>query len=370
MKLIRLSNELELADAVSTHKQIVIYGVGQIAQELWEYLSFVGESHRVAHFIVTNLENSKLKMRGLPVLEVKMLVERPDCLCLVAVDELYHSEIIELLMKNKVNNTVALVRKNLRKELTDIVGAHLSDKDKENVLIKLSNFAAKWRTTADTDQKNEMLREIYIKCGYKKYVKDLKIPECSKYDILFVSLPGGNISSPFLTVPCLAGKLQARGISSYQIELLYSSVPLKASQHMCLNQLENISKKLENTNISPILDTIFKLQLLPILIDCPKKIIGIDVMGEGKFIPACLTAQLLKAISHHTQIVMVGSCADKFAISHYQPKSDIYNYFDYVVLGEGETAFYELYRYVMEDPLSLSLDQIPNLTSRIGRRLR
>lgn len=67
-------------------------------------------------------------------------------------------------------------------------------------------------------------------------------------------------------------------------------------------------------------------------------IVGISVTSREQFLPACLLAQICRMLRSDIKIIMGGSCADIFMNSAYPSKRDIYDYFDYVIIGEGETA--------------------------------
>lgn len=89
------------------------------------------------------------------------------------------------------------------------------------------------------------------------------------------------------------------------------------------------------------------------------EIIGISVTGTNQFLPACKLASILKKIKPTAKLIMGGSCADLFVESLYPSKREIYEYFDYVVVGEGETATLNLFKCLKTN--SRDITTVPNV---------
>lgn len=86
-------------------------------------------------------------------------------------------------------------------------------------------------------------------------------------------------------------------------------------------------------------------------------VIGISITSASQFIPGCAIARLIHEIKPETKVIFGGSCADIFVNSDYKNKTDIYRYFDYVIVGEGETAILKL----LESMQGGDVEDIPNL---------
>lgn len=92
---------------------------------------------------------------------------------------------------------------------------------------------------------------------------------------------------------------------------------------------------------------------------CLPKVVGISVTSMEQFIPGCVMADFVRKCSPETKIIFGGSCADLFIKSSYPKKQDIKQYFDYFVVGEGETALVKLMDYLVRG--QGALENIPNL---------
>lgn len=89
-------------------------------------------------------------------------------------------------------------------------------------------------------------------------------------------------------------------------------------------------------------------------------IVGISITSTGQFVYGCAVAKIIKRVLPHVKIIFGGSCADVFFKSKYANKKDIFRYFDYAVIGEGETAVIKLVQAILD---STSTENIPNLIS-------
>lgn len=88
-------------------------------------------------------------------------------------------------------------------------------------------------------------------------------------------------------------------------------------------------------------------------------IVGVSVTSTRQFLPACRLAGIIRKVKPGVKLLLGGSCSDLFVESLYPSKREIFNYFDYVIVGEGETAVWKLCRYLQGD--NVPLDTIPNL---------
>lgn len=88
------------------------------------------------------------------------------------------------------------------------------------------------------------------------------------------------------------------------------------------------------------------------------RVVGISITSTCQFIPGCILAKVIKHCRPDVEIIFGGSCADIFVKSSYPHKTDIKKYFDYIIIGEGETALVGLMRYFEG---KTALETIPNL---------
>ena len=88
-------------------------------------------------------------------------------------------------------------------------------------------------------------------------------------------------------------------------------------------------------------------------------IVGISVTSLEQLLPACKLAEIFRAVRPDIKLIMGGSCASLFMTSLYEEKRDIYKFFDYVIVGEGETAIVQLYEHLSAGMHKLC--DIPNM---------
>lgn len=115
------------------------------------------------------------------------------------------------------------------------------------------------------------------------------------------------------------------------------------------NMKKNAFINLLETLLSDSLETIYEKK---------PKILGFSVTSSFQFLTACEIAKLFREFLPDTQFLFGGSCADLFVRSAYKNKLEIYKYFDYILIGEGETALKELLRYTGH---KTNIDKVPNL---------
>ena len=128
----------------------------------------------------------------------------------------------------------------------------------------------------------------------------------------------------------------------------YGLILMKDILPINFNVKWNIEEEIEKRNYLSLYKSFNKLLDEGSL---PRKtrIIGISITGTGQFMHGCVLAALLKNIYKDVSIVMGGSCADYFMNSHYYQKKDVFSFFDYVMVGEGETSLYSLYKCLNEN---------------------
>lgn len=142
------------------------------------------------------------------------------------------------------------------------------------------------------------------------------------------------------------------------VDTFYSNLSSLDSVMINFDQCENLKKAVDEYCCSNFLDEIISKKIISVFQGLPP-IIGLSITGVGQFLPACLFAKIIKEVCPDKIIIMGGSCADLFVRSQYKMKSDIYNYFDYIIVGEGETAISMLMNCLLNK--QKKFDEIPNL---------
>lgn len=141
------------------------------------------------------------------------------------------------------------------------------------------------------------------------------------------------------------------------LESFYSRIYFFDLTDIDFDKCTNLDSAIHQWYSRNLLDTLCTEKLIRIFSNIPK-VVGISITSTCQFIPGCILAQLVKKCRPDVKIILGGSCADLFANSSYPHKTDIKKYFDYIIIGEGETALVGLMRYFDG---KADLSTIPNM---------
>ncbi len=158
-------------------------------------------------------------------------------------------------------------------------------------------------------------------------------------------------------------KLQYQNLNEIQrgvIDLFYQNILSLDDKNINFNTLKSIHDAIQAESWNVFLEMLLSRGVLSAFADLPD-LIGISVTSAHQFLPACFLAELLKQVKPNVKIIFGGSCADLFVESLYPSKNEIYDYFDYIIVGEGETAVWKLIRYIKGE--KLPIEEIPNLVT-------
>lgn len=141
------------------------------------------------------------------------------------------------------------------------------------------------------------------------------------------------------------------------LEAFYSKIYSFDLTNIDFDRCKNLASEINQWNARNMLETLYTEDLKKIFSGIPK-VVGISITSTCQFIPGCILAELIRKCRPDVKIIFGGSCADLFANSSYPKKTDIKKYFDYIIIGEGETAIVGLMHYFSNKG---ALDTIPNL---------
>ena len=142
------------------------------------------------------------------------------------------------------------------------------------------------------------------------------------------------------------------------INVFYTKIYRMHLQEFNFDHCDNLDQQVEQCLTPAFLGTLCEERILEELRTLPQ-VVGISITGTGQFLLGCAIAKLIKASDPSIQIIFGGSCADLFVKSRYPRKTDLRQYFDYVMVGEGETAITQLMGHIQAR--ETALQDIPNL---------
>ncbi|MSU07777.1 radical SAM protein [Veillonellaceae bacterium WCA-693-APC-5D-A] len=177
-----------------------------------------------------------------------------------------------------------------------------------------------------------------------------------KKDVWFFSQD----SFPFREIKqrsCDFNKIQLGVLTAFYDEILNME-----SSFIDFDSVKSIIDDEDNFLCSNLFETILQEKIWKRLTQ-KRCLYGISVTSVGQFLPACKIAKLIKRIHKGAKVVIGGSCVDVFLRSDCCCKIDLHRYFDYVIVGEGESALCSLYDYSNNVSKGIELDimDIPNL---------
>ena len=131
------------------------------------------------------------------------------------------------------------------------------------------------------------------------------------------------------------------------VEVFYQDIYLQVSDYVDLEKEKDIHNTITPKCKNLIMQSIYEFGLVKMFFEAPP-IVGISITTPAQLGSGCYIAQLLRAVRPDIKLIAGGSCIDLFLNSSYESKRDIFDYFDYLLYGEGETAFSQLYQVIVK----------------------
>ena len=206
----------------------------------------------------------------------------------------------------------------------------------------------KWKEAADICTSKEFYKnniENYRKnpyISYKEFMEDMWFFKKDRFDIDLVKRK----------------YLDMNSVQKRVLDAFYRNIYNLDASSFDFDQCQNLENAVEYYIQSNFLEEITSNEIVPIFKNLPK-ILGFSITSMEQFLPACLLAKIVKDIWPEKIIIMGGSCADLFIKCQYEKKTDIYKFFDYIIVGEGETAISLLMDFLIKG--QGNCDEIPNL---------
>lgn len=395
------SNLMQLDKFLDSHSEICLYGTGRMSELFYRYLELKKCVSKLSLYIVSDVSYMSIRTRHqIPLIDIDEYQNKYlDKFIFVAVGEQYHQAIKNELERRGIYFYVLLTN-SLWSKISSYVHAnqekeflkHLKDSShyatwREDILLlappywdAFSPFSAIPSLVAALKKSGIHVHQIDlgIECFHtllrnnwektacfflsEQYYQNKVVPyknnPYKNWDDYTRSLwffqgtmfPFEKVKTEYFTLNII----QRGVLVDFFTKLLETdSVAINFN-----NQSETIQQYIRDKSWYNLIETLNQEWLCKKLSVIPK-IVGIAATGRMQFLSACKLAELIKLYSPSTRCVLGGSCADLFMSSLYINKTDIFNYFDYVIVGEGETALHKLYRHIAYQ--DVTLDNIPNL---------
>lgn len=190
---------------------------------------------------------------------------------------------------------------------------------------------------------NQVMKEYENNCypSYEQYKNDMWFFQAEEFNVALVK-------ERYFTLNAVQKRV---------LEAFYSRIYAFDLNNIDFDHCKSLDSAINQWYSRNMLDTLYTEDLKEMFCQIPK-VVGISITSTCQFIPGCILAELIKRCRPDVKIILGGSCADLFINSSYPKKTDIKKYFDYIIIGEGETALVGLMRYFEGKE---SLEAIPNL---------
>ena len=400
----------DLDNFMPAQEQVSVFGTGVMSENLYEYLYQKNWIKKIKVFIVTNPCTDSYK--GIQVLSVEQAgILCGDIPCLVAVNEALYSEVIKALKNNGIIDFYLVDRTILS------TTRYFAEGDSENILAK--RFYEHCKSLVDKKYQKYKILLLSIPF-WDVYSPFSAVPS------LIGALSANGISAHQIdlgiecfhvllenTWKCAVAKFFTfeyyeqnvctyignpyKSFEEYQSDLWFLSGSCFSLDEVrqaydAMNDVQrgvlhdffakllfeeggsvnfedadfNIQQSIEHVSWVILWKTLLKEKNLLLFSNLPP-IVGIAATGLNQFLSACKMATIVRKVAPKTKIVLGGSAADLFMDSFYQSKEEIFQYFDFIVIGEGETAVTKLCRYLESGQGKLK--DIPNLAylSSLGK---
>lgn len=402
--------ELKTAEDVKqflkNEENVYLYGGGVICRCFLEMASGMGMLDKIRKIFETYKALDKDSIMGISVVSFCPEEMSPETPVILTVSEKYRKE-IELLLEGKVKKMVPL---SLAMEESLIAGHKRAEQEKIDVLIERAREAIR-KGQKETEKKGKAdilffsppywdgyspfsavpclaaslknenykvdqidlgihciwhllskdwkqaakrcVSEMFFDESVKKYRRnEYKTYEQFRKDMWFFHGEEYDISE----VKAKYQELNAvqRGV----IDTFYTEIYQEDLTYINFDQCIDLDQEIREKVRLNFWETLCSDKFLKLLEALPG-VIGISIISTCQFLPGCALAKLIKESRPDIKIIFGGSCADLFAQSNYKNKADINRYFDYIIVGEGETAMSYLMKYIYKGKGEIK--EIPNL---------
>lgn len=389
----------ELKQIIDKQDSLYLYGAGSVGKKLISALGEIAQLNKIQAVLVSCIEE-KRSVDNIPVVEYKKnLIE--DEIIIIATTA-YSKEIFDCLKKDGIHNAIVLAP-----DFENVLDKFLQEQkvkriySKKNELLQefkaiqgKSNYDIAFVTPPYWDMYSPFsavpcLKAKLVQEGYSVYQIDIGIIN-THYAI---KKYGNKVAEQLLNSKCYEEliccydknpytsyeqyvedmdflqdenfdikniKTRYRNMNFVQkcvVDIFYQNIYSQNVRTVDFDNCISIVDSVERYNFEFIWDIFEDESVRKLFCELPA-IIGISITSPSQFLSGCLLAQFIHQINPETKIIFGGSCADLFVNSEYPKKYDIYEYFDFVLIGEGETAITKTLQYIKGE---IGVSEIPNL---------
>lgn len=394
-----LNNIQELEQWIIKQNKIYLYGAGKICAKLIEKILYMNLHDTIQNILLTEMSQNFKQLYDIDTMEFDQTAISHETPILIAVLGPFKKEIVSSLQQQNINNFVllkdtfeTLLNEDLNRLKAPVLKKNIYDysrtmpKKPEKDILFLSPpywdfrspFSAIPCLTAElrrngysVDQYDigiycihhliherwkEAAEQCLTKSFYEKIFKEYENNTYSSYDE-FKNDMWFFQGESFDIFRVKNRYFELNAVQKRVLEAFYSRIYAFDLTDIDFDICENLTDTIDQWHSRNMLETLCTGDLKEIFVNIPK-VVGISITSTCQFIPGCILAELVRKCRPDAKIILGGSCADLFANSNYPRKTDIKKYFDYIMIGEGETALVNLMRFFNHET---ALDTVPNL---------
>lgn len=397
--MIEFSNIQEFEQWLIEQNKIYLYGAGKICDKLLQKIHHMGLNDTVQSILLSDISPDCKTLFGIKAIKFNKNKISLDIPILLAVTGLPKEEIKSFLQQQNINNFALLTddfenqlneslnqleAPELKKRLYDYSQNNLTQAQNDILFLSPpywdfhSPFSAvpclaaelrqngysvsqydigihcvhqlirtKWKEAAEYCLTESFYNSTFkgyennVYQSYTEYRHDLWFFQEKEFDVSLIK----------------SRYFELNAVQKRVLEVFYDKIYFFDLTDIDFNKCKDLETSINQWHSRNMLETLYTDELKEIFTNIPK-VVGISITSTCQFIPGCILAELIRQCRPDVKIILGGSCADLFANSSYPRKTDIKNFFDYIIIGEGETALVGLMRYFngKED-----LEAIPNL---------
>ena len=397
--MIELINIQEFEQWIFEQDKIYLYGAGKMCDKLLKKICLLGLDNKVQKILLSEISENFQKLCGFETEKFNKDNISSVIPILLAVSGPARKEIIQSFQQQNINDFVTLVddfedqlnenlnqieRSRLWESLSHYAQNNISTSEKDILLLSPPywDFHAPFsavpclvaelrRNGYSVDQYDvgihcmhylikhtwkEAAEQCLTKSFYEKRFKEYEKNTYQSYaeyknDMWFFHAEEFDINL------VKRRYFELNAVQRRVLECFYSQIYSYDLSDIDFEHCENLALEIGKWYLGNMFKTLQGEELKKIFCNLPK-VVGISITSTCQFIPGCILAELIKNCRPDVKIIFGGSCADIFVKSSYPHKTDIKKYFDYLIVGEGETALIGLMRYFEG---KTSLESIPNL---------
>lgn len=394
-----------LISMIEKYESIYLYGAGKVSLEIIHILKAIDNSDKIKKVFVSKVDVDS-QMTYCDVCKFNVDIVNKDIPIIIAVSVKYRNEIKNILEHNNINNYLVLGEKfeesikncllkikikNLRKEIDNAFLQRNTDKisNCQNDILFFSPpywdtyapFSAVPCLKAKLEQEGYQVGQVDLgiisihnllennwrtqaeyflsEQFYNDQIKEMEwnsFPDYESYKNVMWFFKENNRQ----IFPLNAVKKNYYNFNTVQkrvLESFYDSIYYLDTSAIDFDTCISIENALEEYTSVNFYEVLCRKEIKNILMALPN-VIGISIVSTCQFIPGCILAKIIKENRPEIKIIFGGSCADLFVKSKYKNKTDIKKFFDYILIGEGETAITMLLKHIKT---GMDIGNVPNL---------